>query len=104
MAHRGLSANEIAGALISMLARSTTLQSEAGYIDARPLSRDRRTLLRRTAGPYIGSRPDQGEGTSMSLLLGSKQDDVSPPPDALSLTPVPPRILTYNRRNFVTPT
>jgi hypothetical protein len=31
-----------------------TLQSEAGYIDARPKSRQiDETLLRRTAGPYI---------------------------------------------------
>jgi hypothetical protein len=29
------------------------LQSEAGYIDARPRPPDRGTLLRRTAGPYI---------------------------------------------------
>src|SRR5262249_46018084 len=29
------------------------LQSEAGYIGARPHPPDRRTLLRRTAGPYI---------------------------------------------------
>ena len=37
---RGLSANENARALISMMARSTKpLQSEAGYIDARPQSR-----------------------------------------------------------------
>src|ERR1700676_4572514 len=38
MARLGLSANEIARALISMMARSTTLQSKAGYIDARPLT------------------------------------------------------------------
>jgi hypothetical protein len=31
------------------------LQSEAGYIDARPHPPDRRNLLPRTAGPYIGS-------------------------------------------------
>lgn len=36
--NRGLSANEIARALISMMARSTTLQSKAGYIDARLLT------------------------------------------------------------------
>ena len=33
-----------------------TLQSEAGYIDARPQSRQiDETLLQRTAGPYIWS-------------------------------------------------
>ena len=36
LAGRGLSHNEIARALISMVARSTALQSKAGYIDARP--------------------------------------------------------------------
>jgi hypothetical protein len=38
-----------------MMARSTTtLQSEAAYIDARPQSRQiDENLLRRTAGPYI---------------------------------------------------
>jgi hypothetical protein len=45
MAQRGLSANEIAPALISMMARSETLQSKAGYIDARPLSPYRRKSL-----------------------------------------------------------
>jgi hypothetical protein len=30
------------------------LQSEAGYIDARPHHQDRPNLLHRTAGPYIG--------------------------------------------------
>ena len=37
MPSRGLSANELARALISMMARST-LQRKAGYIDARPLT------------------------------------------------------------------
>src|SRR6202790_5104885 len=45
MARLGLSVNEIARALISMMARSTTLQSEAGYIDARPPPPIRRNLL-----------------------------------------------------------
>ena len=31
------------------------LQSETGYFDARPLTPDRRNLLQRTVGPYIGS-------------------------------------------------
>jgi hypothetical protein len=54
MAHRGLSANEIARALISMMVGSNDkLQSETGYIDARPHPPDRRNLLQRTAGPYI---------------------------------------------------
>ena len=56
MAPRGLSGNEIARALISMMAGSTNaLQSEAGYIDARPHIRQiDEILLRRTAGPYKG--------------------------------------------------
>src|SRR4029453_7192572 len=42
---QGLSANEIAPALIPMMARSETLQSKAGYIDARPLPLYRRNSL-----------------------------------------------------------
>ena len=42
---RGLFANEIASALISMMARSTMPQSKAGYIDARPLPTTRRNSL-----------------------------------------------------------
>jgi hypothetical protein len=42
---RVLTVNEIARALISMIARSTTLQSKAGYIDARPLTPARRKPL-----------------------------------------------------------
>jgi hypothetical protein len=33
--------------------REQMLQSEAGYIDARPHHQDRQNLLHRTAGPYI---------------------------------------------------
>ena len=63
MAHRGLSANELARALISMMARSSLLQAEAGYIDARPQSRQiDETLLRRTAGPYIGVKGGKAQG------------------------------------------
>src|SRR5438132_12462290 len=56
---RGLSGNEIARARISMMAGSTSaLQSEAGYIDARPQIRQiDENLLRRTAGPYIWVKP-----------------------------------------------
>src|SRR5215469_6936740 len=58
----GLSANEIARALISMMApEHKTLQSKAGYIDARPhIPQLEEVLLQRTAGPYIWviSRPN----------------------------------------------
>ena len=55
MAGRGLSGNENARALTSMMARSTKpLQAEAGYIDARPLTaRVVEIFLQRAAGPYI---------------------------------------------------
>ena len=52
MARSGLSANEIARALISMMARSPR-SSKAGYIDARPPTQLDNVLLQRTAGPYI---------------------------------------------------
>src|SRR4029079_5036653 len=42
---RGLSANEITGALIPIMARSEMLQPKAGYIDARPLPPTRRNSL-----------------------------------------------------------
>jgi hypothetical protein len=58
LAHRGLSANEIAGALISMMARSTTLQFKVGYIDARPSPKARRNLLA-THGRTIHSGQNQ---------------------------------------------
>jgi hypothetical protein len=49
-----MSANDVARALISMMVRSNDeLQSETGYIDARPHQPDRRIFLHRTAGPYI---------------------------------------------------
>ena len=58
---RGLSANEIAGALISMMARSTTLQRKAGYIDARPPTEQLvEIFLLRTAGPYIRVKSGMG--------------------------------------------
>src|SRR5690348_17016795 len=37
-----------------MVGSRDKLQSETGYIDARPHPPDRRNLLQRTAGPYIG--------------------------------------------------
>src|SRR6516225_9154126 len=64
MAVRGLSANEIACALISMMARSSKAPIK-GRIDARPHSPpDRRSPLDRTAGPYIWVISGQ------SVLLG----------------------------------
>ena len=42
-----------------------TLQSEAGYIDARPQSRQiDENLLRRTAGPYIGVTSYRSSGAN----------------------------------------
>src|SRR6266404_807070 len=55
--NRGLSANEIARALISMMARSTALQSKAGYIDARPLTAS-------SAKSTCNARPDHTLGQS----------------------------------------
>jgi hypothetical protein len=60
MAHRGLSANEIARALISMMARSTTCSNQRP--DTLMQDRIRRIdedLLRRTAGPYIRVMTDK---------------------------------------------
>ena len=65
---QGLSANEIACVLISIMARSAMLQSKAGYIDARPLSPLDEILLRRTAGPYIWVISGHRRGISECLL------------------------------------
>ncbi len=47
MANSGLSANEIADALISMMARSKRSKAKAGYIDARPPEGSHKNFLRR---------------------------------------------------------
>src|SRR6476469_223566 len=46
-----------------MVGSRDKLQSETGYIDARPHPPDRRNLLQRTAGPYIGSCVDGAHGS-----------------------------------------
>ena len=54
MARRGLSANENARALISMMARSTTRSNQRPDTLMQDRSPpDRRNFLQRTAGPYI---------------------------------------------------
>jgi hypothetical protein len=45
--------------------REHTLQSQAGYIDARPHRQDRRNLLHRTAGPYIGVKTGKSRNEQM---------------------------------------
>jgi len=64
---RGLTGNEIAGALISMMARSRKLQNEAGYIDARPLSARSKIPLAthgRTIHWVISGRPQPEQNTA----------------------------------------
>src|SRR5262249_8540809 len=74
MAHRGLSANQIARALISMMVWShDKLQSETGYIDARPHPPDRRNLLHRTAGPYIWVKTRRTTLSRTGPLSGAKR-------------------------------
>src|SRR6266849_1694242 len=46
------------------------LQSEAGYIDARPLTPARQNLLQRTAGPYI--RVMSGSGGPYSIASSAR--------------------------------
>src|SRR5467141_2922343 len=50
------------------------LQSEAGYIDARPLTPARQNLLQRTAGPYIWVKLRRTECEQMSSGLPLKAD------------------------------
>src|ERR1700736_4284403 len=48
------------------------LQSEAGYIDARPLTPARQNLLQRTAGPYILVKAGQSGGHCWSFFLRNR--------------------------------
>src|SRR5260221_14613725 len=50
------------------------LQSEAGYIDARPLTPARQNLLQRTAGPYIRVKLRKTQCEQMSSGLLQKAD------------------------------
>src|SRR6202035_1221819 len=50
------------------------LQSEAGYIDARPLTPARQNLLQRTAGPYIRVKLRRTQCEQMSSGLPLKAD------------------------------
>ena len=71
MARSGLSANEIAPALIPMMVRSETLQSKAGYIDARPLPPYRQNSLAthgRTIHWVIRYRPASCRRGPMSAM------------------------------------
>ena len=64
MARRGLSAKELAGALLSMMARSpSSSKSKAGYIDARPLTAN-------PTQPSCTARPDHtlGQEPTPSLI------------------------------------
>jgi hypothetical protein len=52
-----------------------TLQAEAGYIDARPLSAGiDESLLQRAAGPYIWVKLRRTQREQMSSLLPLKAD------------------------------
>jgi hypothetical protein len=75
LAPRGLSANELAGALISMMARSKALQSKAGYIDARPpTAKLVEIFLLRTAGPYIRVRSGKARTEQIESAYPSTAD------------------------------
>src|ERR1700730_6088787 len=52
------------------------LQSEAGYIDARPLTPARQNLLQRTAGPYIWVKLRRTRREQMSSETPLKADIV----------------------------
>ena len=69
MACRGLSANEVARALISMMAGSLKRSNQRPdtLMQDRSLP-TRRRLLRRAAGPYIRVRSRHGESGSGCLL------------------------------------
>jgi hypothetical protein len=74
---RGRSANQIARALISMMARSNQLQSEAGYIDARPLSQ--------IDDPSCDARPDHTKGSLAAFSDCPMGTDLPPVADLQTL-------------------
>src|SRR5215472_13194438 len=57
-----------------MMARSTALQAEAAYIDARPYLPDRRNHLHRTAGPYIESKCEETQREQISSAVPHRAD------------------------------
>jgi hypothetical protein len=70
-----MSANDVARALISMMVRShDELQSETGYIDARPHHPDRQIFLHRTAGPYIQVKCGTTRNEHISSEMRSRAD------------------------------
>jgi hypothetical protein len=56
--------------------REHMLQSEAGYIDARPHHQDRQNLLHRTAGPYIRVKSLGGDRGREPVYVRSTSDRV----------------------------
>jgi len=64
MPDRGLSVNEVARALISMMVRSKTAPTRDGYIDARPLA------TRSTNS--CNARPDHTSGSKCEILGKSR--------------------------------
>ena len=73
LAQRGLSANEIARALISMVARSTTRSNQRPDTLMQDRIRQiRRNLLRCTAGPYMRVKPGP-PALSATLPLSHRQ-------------------------------
>src|ERR1700676_3135268 len=86
MARLGLSVNEIARALISMMARSTTLQSEAGYIDARPQPPIRRNLLA-THGRTIHLGQSRRFGSRSATSGSSRTTDIIRPAHLVRFVP-----------------
>src|SRR5437773_6209026 len=70
------------------------LQSEAGYIDARPLTPARQNLLQRTAGPYKWVKLRRTQYEHMFSALPSNSDiarrirHVSKGPQELTLVPL----------------
>src|SRR6266705_1580037 len=85
------------------------LQSEAGYIDARPLTPARQNLLQRTAGPYIRVKLRRTQCEQMSSELPLKADIAQysrhvskvPEADAVSILlslPAASRLCAHYRR------
>jgi hypothetical protein len=75
---RGLSANENARALISMMPRSTTRSNQRPHTLMQDRHRQLDEILQRTAGPYIGSIPDRLATAHMLFNYLASLDGLTP--------------------------
>src|SRR5437764_12232872 len=109
MAPRGLSANEIARALISMMARSTASNQRPDTLMQDRLPPALRIFLQRTAGPYIWVNRYRSFAAEPDAKSALTQTDLIPVPDPVAtcllrtLHLPPPSCFSSNRTSGHSP-